>query len=138
MVGSLIMAVGLMGQAPAARAEVIGREAVPIAGQVAGAVAAAESDRGRLIARRRAKKSAAYAGRLDREYREAVAAEKAAETAKREYKEMLPAMLENQRQMLQRQTDLERNQVLNRLAGAAERSAGYVYPGQSPTMGPYR
>ena len=124
MLGSLIMAAALATQAPAPR---------PAAARPLPTEAASK-----LIAKRRARKSSAYAARLDREYREAVAAERAMELAKKEYKEMLPAMLENQRQMLQRQTDIERNQVLNRLAGAAERQAGYVYPGQSPTQGPYR
>jgi hypothetical protein len=32
----------------------------------------------------------------------------------RQYRQMLPYMLENQRQMLQRQTDMERNAILNR------------------------
>jgi hypothetical protein len=126
MVGSLIMAVTLMGQPPAPR---------PATARPAPAATAAAE---KLIARRRAKKAATAADRYRsaRAYEAQLAAEE--EAARKEYKEMLPAMLENQRQMLQRQTDLERNQILNRLAGAAERSAGYVYPGQSPTMGPYR
>ena len=133
MIGTMMLAMALTGQAPSGSG--------PVATK---AKAAAKASPGRdegaakkLIAKRRGKKSAAYAARLDREEREAQEEAAALAAAKKEYKEMLPAMLENQRQMLQRQTDLERNQVLNRMAGAMERQSGYVYPGQSPRVGPY-
>lgn len=128
MIGALILAAAMTGQgqrpapdmAPAPSAGVAGREAA------------------QLAARRRAKKSARYRARLDDEAREAAAARAQAEAEYREWKSLLPYALENQRQMLQRQTDRERNAVLDRMAGAMERRAGYVYPGQSPTVGPYR
>ena len=134
MIGSMMLAMALTGQQPAPAGQVATK-----AKAAAKAKASPGRDEGaaKLIAKRRGKKSAAYAARLDREAREAQEEAAALAEAKKEYKEMLPAMLENQRQMLQRQTDMERNQVLNRMAGAMERSAGYVYPGQSPRVGPY-
>lgn len=39
--------------------------------------------------------------------------------------------LENQRQWLARQTEMERNAILDRIAGAAERSSGYYTPRNS-------
>ena len=137
MLTSLFLAAALTGQAPAPRRAATTTPAARPRATPAAAADQADANR-RMVAKRKSKKSARYAATLDREYREAVAAEKAAEAAKKEYKEMLPYMLENQRQQLQRQTDRERNAALNRLAGAAERQAGYVYPGQSPTVGPYR
>ena len=140
----LILAAALAAQAPTAKAEGATRPPKPVAASAlvaaptrpAKASPAKDDDRAdanrRMVAKRRAKKSARYAATLDREYREAVAAEKAAEQAKKEYKEMLPYMLENQRQMLQRQSDRERNAALNRLAGAAERSTGYATTGPPP------
>jgi hypothetical protein len=91
-----------------------------------------------LIAKRKAKKTAAYARTLDREAKEAIAAARAARDYEKMYKEMLPYMLEDQRQQLERMSAAERNAALQRMAGAMERAAGYVYPGQSPTQGPYK
>ena len=91
-----------------------------------------------------AKKRARARARSIADARRAVEASRQAAADQAAYERMLPAIqaqeriaLENQRQMLQRQTDIERNAVLNRLAGAAERSAGYVYPGQSPSVGSF-
>jgi hypothetical protein len=79
-----------------------------------------------LAAKRRAKKQAAYAARLSREAREAIAAAAAAKDYEKMYKEMLPYMLENQRQMLERMSAAERNAALQRMAGAMERASGYA------------
>lgn len=94
-------------------------------------------ERARLIAKRKARKSAAYAARVNREAREAADEAKAIKEAKAEFERTLPARLELRRQNLQRQATIERNVLLNRAVGAMERSAGYSYPGQSPMRGPF-
>jgi hypothetical protein len=132
MIGSMILAMAMTGQPPAGPGQVAAK-----AKAVAKASPGRDEGKAKLIAKRKAKKSAAYAGRLDREAREAEEEAAAIKEAKAEFERTLPARLENQRQLLQRQTDMERNMVLNRMAGAMERSAGYVYPGQSPTQGPF-
>lgn len=91
-----------------------------------------------LIARNRARRRAAYVARTNREAAEAQVRAAAQAKAEKQYREMLPFLLENQRQQLNRQTAIERNAALNRAVSAMEREAGYVYPGQSPTVGPYR
>jgi hypothetical protein len=45
--------------------------------------------------------------------------------AQRQYERMLPYMMEQQRQQMQRQSELERNQALHRMAAAAEYEAQY-------------
>jgi hypothetical protein len=70
-----------------------------------------ESDRARLIAKRRAKQSARVKAGMAREAAEAKAEAKALAETKKEYKEMLPYILENQRQMLNRQSALEANAI---------------------------
>ena len=110
MIGSLIVAAAMMGQVPPARAK-------------AGPTVPPRTEANKLIEKRKAKKSAAYARRLDGEAKQAVAEQKALEAARKEYKEMLPYMLEQQRQMLERQSAAERNAALDRMARAAESQA---------------
>ena len=87
--------------------------------------------------RRRAQKNAAYARGAARDAADAQIARQQAIAAQRQYERMLPYMLEAQRLEYNRATQAERNVILGRMAGAMERSAGYVYPGQSPSVGPY-
>lgn len=126
---------------PAAKASAVGNAKKARAGAAAPAAAASSSttaERARLIAKRRARKGAAYAARTAREAKEDADEAKAIKEAKAEFERTLPARLEAQRQMLKRQTDLERNMIMNRAVSAMEKAAGYSYPGQSPTVGAYR
>lgn len=66
-----------------------------------------------------AKKAALRRQNIQRERAEAMAAAQAAMEAQAEYERMLPYMLEQQRQMLQRQSDIERNAALNKIGDAA-------------------
>jgi hypothetical protein len=70
-----------------------------------------------------AKKAALRRQNAMREQAEYVAAQREQARAAAEYKAMLPFMLEQQRQAIQRQGDIERNQALERLARAAESEA---------------
>ncbi len=81
----------------------------------------AASERQALAAKRRAKKIAANRARVAREATETKVQAQAEKEAKAEYEKMLPYMLENQRQMLDRQSQAEanalaaeRNRILNR------------------------
>jgi hypothetical protein len=142
MLNHLILAVAMAGQAP----ERIGpvqpaprpakAEARPAARPIPRPHPApvAADERAQLIARRKAKRAAAFA----REARAAQEQARAEEQAKKEAMEMMPYLLEARRQDFERQADIERNVLRNRAVGALERRAGYVYPGQSPTQGPFR
>jgi hypothetical protein len=57
------------------------------------------------------------------EQREAAAQQQYQIEQRRQYERMLPYMLEQQRQMLQRQSEYERNVALHRMAAAAESDA---------------
>lgn len=105
--------------------------------RAAPAAGTAASERAKLIARRNARKRAAYVARTSREAAEAAAEAKAVKEAKAEFERTLPARLELNRQMLDRQATIERNAIMNRAVSAMEKQAGYSYPGQSPTQGPY-
>lgn len=123
MMGTILVTVALMGQAkPAAK------PARPVDPKAQAA---------KLIDKRRTKKVTRYVARLDGEAREAEAMRKQAEAEYKEWKSLLPYQLEARRQDLQRMSDAERNRALGRMAGAMERQAGYIYPGQSPRVGPY-
>src|SRR5262249_22635249 len=65
------------------------------------------SERQSLVAKRRAKKNAANRAMWAREATAAKAQAIAEKEAKAEYERMLPYLLENQRQMLQRQSEAE-------------------------------
>jgi hypothetical protein len=94
-------------------------------------VPSSADERAKLIARRKAKRAATAA-------REAHEQARAEAQAKQDAREMMPYLLEARRQDLQRQADIERNVLRNRAVGALERWAGYSYPGQSPTQGPFQ
>jgi hypothetical protein len=96
--------------------------------------AAAASERERLIVKRNAKKSARVRAGIKREADEARAQAAQQAKAAKEYKENLPYMLENQRQMLNRQSQLEanriaaeRNKILNRAMNGGGLQ-GVIYP----------
>ena len=74
-------------------------------------------------ARQRAKRLARRAASQERERVEFERNAKLRAEAREEYRRMVPYLLENQRQQLQRMTDYERNQALNRIAAANEASA---------------
>jgi len=142
---TVILGVALVCQAPtptrsptaAPKASALARapRVVPQTRAVPRSTRRTEADR--LIARRKAHQHRAYVGRINREAREAQLEGRALQEAKAEFERTLPARLELSRQLLQRQTDLERNRLMQREVGAMERAAGLVYPGQSPIVGPY-
>ena len=141
MFSALVLAVALTGQAPPPAAQAAPRTPSVmkprVAPRPAARVAQTADEKARLIAKRKAKKGAAYVARVNREAAEAQAQALAAAKAQKEAKELLPYQIELNRQALNRQSDIERNAALNRAVSAMERSAGYIYPGQSPTRGPY-
>lgn len=139
MLTAFVLAVAMTGQAPAkpAASALAPATARPAVAKPSPGRGTAAEERARLIAKRRSRKAKAYAARVDREARADAAEARAVKEAKAEFERTLPARLELNRQMLQRQTDLERNVLLNRAVGAMERRAGYVYPGQSPMRGPF-
>jgi hypothetical protein len=110
MVGSLIVAAALMGQAPAAKAEK----------PAAAAARRKPAPRANSLKARRA----AFWRQVELEgrRRDAEKAKAQAEYEKR-YKEMLPYLMEEQRQYLNRLSAMERNAALMRMAEAAERQA---------------
>ena len=111
--------------------------------QVRTATAAQRDQRGELIAKRRAKKNAAIVSRRRREAISATIEAQAAQARAAQAERMLPYQLEAQRQMLQRQSELERNAAYHRMAGALERLSGYYTPANSgvrvlpPQVPPY-
>jgi hypothetical protein len=124
---SMLMAGALIGPVTGAAAQSPRPAAAPAA------QAASESDRIRLLNKRRARKGAAYAATLRREAAEARAAALAQAQAEREYKAMLPYLLENQRQMLDRQSALEANMVqAERNAVLLRGMTGVTYGTPSP------
>ena len=145
MLTAFVLAVAMTGQAPpkpaAAPAKppasALAPAAKPAAVRPSPGSGTAADERARLIAKRRARKAKAYAARVDREAKADAAEARAIKEAKAEFERTLPARLELNRQLLQRQTDVERNALMNRAVGAMERRAGYVYPGQSPMRGPF-
>lgn len=152
MMMGVILAAALCGQAsakPAAPAQaparsVLGADAkgVPKAKPKAIAIPAKKGsskaeENARLIAKRRSKKNAAYVTRTNREAAEDQAAIAAAKESQARFERTLPARLEMNRQAILAQDVANRGAFLNRAAGAMERSAGYVYPGQSPTQGTF-
>jgi hypothetical protein len=72
---------------------------------------------------RKARLDAAWRRRVEAERHEADEAAKAQAEYEKEYRRMLPYLLEQQRQYLQRLSDVERNEALDRMARAAERQA---------------
>ena len=111
MLGSLIMLAAMTGQAPAARAD---RPKPPA------------NATQKLIEKRRAKKTGRYVARLNRETAEAIAEQKAYEAAKKEYREMLPYMLEVRRQDLARDAARDAADAERAKAAAIARAAGYA------------
>jgi hypothetical protein len=99
MIGSLILTLAFAGQAPARSAEL---DPPPQPRRTT----QAQRIRARNAARARNNQALAE--------REAFQMRVNAIVQQRQYMEMLPYALENQRQMLNRQSDLERNAILNR------------------------
>jgi hypothetical protein len=136
MFSALILAASLAGQAPSALAPKPADKPAAKATKVD----AKTAERAALLARRKARTR----GKAVAAERAAVAASRTRAELEAQYVKMLPFLqeqeriaLENQRQQLARMSDAERTAALNRMVSAMERQAGYVYPGQSPTVGPY-
>ena len=125
MLASLVLAAALTAQLP--------RPAAP----PADAPTSQAQQRRKLIAKRRARASARYVHRVNQEALEAQQQARAAAAARAEYQRTLPMRLELRRQNLAAQANAVRNAELHRYVSAVERSAGYAYPGQSPTQGIY-
>lgn len=94
--------------------------------------ASEQSDRERLIARRRARKTTRYVGRLRQEAAEAQAIQAQAKAAQKQYEKMLPYMLEARRQNLQYQAAHEAAMATRDIANSIRRSAGYAQGVQQP------
>ena len=137
MVGSLIMTAALMGQvsparidwkaepasakaAAAAKAKALAAGAGPAAAGRAAKAAEVDFNNG---ARRR-RQDAAWRQRVLAERRQAAEQAKAQVEYEKRYREMLPYMLEEQRQYLDRLSAIERNAALANMADAQQRQAG--------------
>ena len=99
----------------------------------------AQQERAQLIAKRQNKRIARNTTYSAKRAQEAAWEAHQAREAERLFPLMVAQQqlyLENQRQWLNRQSELERNMILNRMAGAAERSSGYITPGNSPAYTP--
>jgi hypothetical protein len=110
MIGSLIVAMVLTGQAPVPKPA---------------AVATKRQEQASLAAKRRSKKAARYVARLDAEARQAQAERAAAEAAHREYMRMLPYMLEVRRQDMARASAHDLAEAERSKARAMTQAAGY-------------
>lgn len=125
MFTTTILMVALMGQAPEATTRVqgdamgVGRELPGVGRDLGGDPGRRPTQKERIAAR----KAALRRQNAMREQAEYVAAQREQARAAAEYRAMLPFMLEQQRQAIQRQGDWERNQALDRIAGAAESEA---------------
>jgi hypothetical protein len=129
---SIIVVLAMMGQTSRASRDAEGEFGQTPAPAQAQAQAQADPLEA-AIARARARGKLKPAG-YDRkaQLRRQVAAQERAEAeaqrryaieAQRQYERMLPFMMENQRQQLQRMSEIERNQALHRMAAAAESEA---------------
>jgi hypothetical protein len=70
---------------------------------------------------RRSKYAAFHARQAEEDRRAMIAIQQAQEKAEKEYRAMLPFLLEQQRQMLQYEADMRRNQAISSVAAAVDR-----------------
>jgi ATPase subunit of ABC transporter with duplicated ATPase domains len=156
MISALFLAASLAGQAPApsglgpktaraaaaatpkAKATAAAKPAMKARVMTAKERAAAE--RAALMAKRKARSRARSAA----DARADVAASRNQAQLEAQYLKMLPLLqnqqridMEGQRAALAQMNEQQRLAALNRMVGAMERSAGYIYPGQSPSVGPF-
>jgi hypothetical protein len=127
----MFLTAAMMGQSPARSAEgEFGQTPAPAAGPAAtapadpleSAISRARS-RGKLPRTSADRKAALRRQVAAHEREDAIAQRQAAIAAQQQYERMLPYMLENQRQQLNRMSAMERNATLQRMADAAEKEA---------------
>jgi hypothetical protein len=113
MLAAYVMSIALMGQV-SARGEVVPPRPAPVV---------VDNGRDRLIAKRRAKKLAIAREVQAQEVGRKIEAAREQKAAEDYAWRILPYQLELNRQALERQSALERNEALHRLATAAQGSA---------------